>query len=203
MFKRLVTTTTLLLLLLGTFTAQAFYLDLPVADLSGAPGSTVGWDFSLFNDSAYDLYVMNVYADGTLYGTPLNDGSGGTSALGTFSDAFFNAGGFTVLAHSTATSTTTSSPLATFAIDGTAPASAPTVTGAIKLDYVLFDPALGPGSNSMGSGTLIAQNNSAPAIASVTATAVPEPSTYALLCISLGVVGFARKKMQKHEMNQP
>ena len=29
------------------------------------------------------------------------------------------------------------------------------------------------------------------------ATAVPEPSTYALLCISLGVVGYARKKMGK------
>ncbi len=29
----------------------------------------------------------------------------------------------------------------------------------------------------------------------VNATAVPEPSTYALLCISLGVVGYARKKM--------
>ncbi len=28
-------------------------------------------------------------------------------------------------------------------------------------------------------------------------TAVPEPSTYALLCISMGVVGFARKKMTK------
>ena len=27
----------------------------------------------------------------------------------------------------------------------------------------------------------------------------PEPSTYALLCISLGVVGFARKKMRKSE----
>ena len=27
--------------------------------------------------------------------------------------------------------------------------------------------------------------------------AVPEPSTYALLCISLGVVGYARKKMMK------
>ena len=27
--------------------------------------------------------------------------------------------------------------------------------------------------------------------------AVPEPSTYALLCISVGVVGFARKKMKK------
>ena len=31
------------------------------------------------------------------------------------------------------------------------------------------------------------------------ATAVPEPSTYALLCISLGVVGFVRKKMIKVE----
>ena len=29
------------------------------------------------------------------------------------------------------------------------------------------------------------------------ALAVPEPSTYALLCISLGVVGYARKKMMK------
>ena len=30
-------------------------------------------------------------------------------------------------------------------------------------------------------------------------SAVPEPSTYALLCISLGVVGFVRKKMMKAE----
>ena len=29
------------------------------------------------------------------------------------------------------------------------------------------------------------------------ASAVPEPSTYALLCISLGVVGYARKRMKK------
>ena len=32
---------------------------------------------------------------------------------------------------------------------------------------------------------------------STSASAVPEPSTYALLCISLGVVGYARKKMGK------
>ncbi len=30
-------------------------------------------------------------------------------------------------------------------------------------------------------------------------TAVPEPSTYALLCLSLGVVGFARRRMMKNE----
>ncbi len=35
------------------------------------------------------------------------------------------------------------------------------------------------------------------AVISVGATAVPEPSTYALLCISLGVVGYARKRMVK------
>ena len=29
--------------------------------------------------------------------------------------------------------------------------------------------------------------------------AVPEPSTYALLCIGLGVIGYARKKMVKRE----
>ena len=29
---------------------------------------------------------------------------------------------------------------------------------------------------------------------------VPEPSTYALLCISLGVVGFVRKKMVKSKV---
>ena len=32
-----------------------------------------------------------------------------------------------------------------------------------------------------------------------TPSAVPEPSTYALLCISLGVVGFARKKLKNSE----
>ena len=30
---------------------------------------------------------------------------------------------------------------------------------------------------------------------------VPEPSTYALICIGLGVVGYARKRMEKGELN--
>ena len=36
-------------------------------------------------------------------------------------------------------------------------------------------------------------------IAYAPTTAVPEPSTYALLCIALGVVGYARRKMVKSE----
>jgi hypothetical protein len=35
------------------------------------------------------------------------------------------------------------------------------------------------------------------ATASITAAAVPEPSTYALLVISLGVVGFVRRKVKQ------
>ena len=45
-------------------------------------------------------------------------------------------------------------------------------------------------------------NASSPFIMQVNATqnsVVPEPSTYALLCISLGVVGYARKRMAKSE----
>ena len=35
-----------------------------------------------------------------------------------------------------------------------------------------------------------------PSVGFTVATSVPEPTTYALLCISLGVVGYARRKMR-------
>ena len=52
--------------------------------------------------------------------------------------------------------------------------------------------------------TLITNVSASHKIANVTfdvtqSNAVPEPSTYALLCISLGVVGFARKKMKNQQ----
>ncbi len=205
MIKRLITTTTLLALLLVSVTAQAdIVLNLSSPDLFGTPGTTVSWDFSLANNTAYDLYVNSVYADGTLYGVPLIDGSGGASALGTFWDAYFSVGGLVVPANSTTLSILGALPLATFEISNSAPAGGPAVTGAIKLDYMLIDPATATQDSigdTVGSGTLIAQYNGADALASVTVTSavVPEPSTYALLCISLGVVGFARRKMVKGE----
>jgi PEP-CTERM motif len=51
-----------------------------------------------------------------------------------------------------------------------------------------------------GAETNLSQGNFLDAAAfGVGVGVVPEPSTYALLCISLGVVGFARKKMGKKE----
>jgi hypothetical protein len=47
--------------------------------------------------------------------------------------------------------------------------------------------------------TNITAGTATPTAEITNASAVPEPSTYALLCISLGVVGFVRKKMVKSE----
>jgi len=45
--------------------------------------------------------------------------------------------------------------------------------------------------SNLGNGSAI------PTTAITTASAVPEPSTYALLCLGLGVLGYARKRMNK------
>ena len=45
--------------------------------------------------------------------------------------------------------------------------------------------------SNLGKGSAI------PTTAITTASAVPEPSTYALLCLGLGVLGYARKRMNK------
>jgi hypothetical protein len=59
------------------------------------------------------------------------------------------------------------------------------VTGAVTLDKAITGSV-----PNYWSGASFASYGSA---------AVPEPTTYALLCISLGVVGYARKKMGKRE----
>ena len=189
MRTRLITPLILFLLLAATM-AQASLLTLANQDLSGAKGTRVGWGYSLANDSAFDLYVLRVYADGTLFG------DGGTSAIGAFRDDInynYPGIGITVPALQTVTGIFPTDGLASFAINPGAPVGA-SVNGKIYLDYEWYD-----GNGDSFPGLLTAQYNSQDALASVTvsASAVPEPSTYALLCISLGVVGYARRKMGK------
>ena len=194
MIKRIITTCTLFLLLGSAAVQASVVLSLDKQNLSGAPETRVGWDFSLYNDSAFDLYVLRVYADGTLFG------SSGVSALGDFRDdiAFTTSNNGIIVASGTSTSGSfPTDGLASFAINTSAPVGG-SVNGKIYLDYELRDSNV----DFQGSGFLTAQYGGQDAVASVTVTtsAVPEPSTYALLCIGLGVVGYARKRMVKGEV---
>ena len=179
MIKRLVTLT-LVLVLGGALTAQAaptLTLIPGNGALVGYPGTNVGWGFSLYNESSYDLYVNGVSADGSLAG----------GSLGTFSDAviIWSLGSLTIAAGDTYNGTVASgTPLASFAIKPGAPFGAVPVFGKIYVDYEFNDSSF----EWQGSGTLSAD-------ASV--TTIPEPSTYILLGLSLGVVAYARKKMQQ------
>ena len=67
-------------------------------------------------------------------------------------------------------------------------------------DFQLFSPASSPAPYGSNPFEITTAGGEAMQLTSMIAVnAVPEPSTYALLCISLGVVGYARKKMMKAE----
>lgn len=77
--------------------------------------------------------------------------------------------------------------------------ASPSFSMGAPIPSLLLDPVgMATGAISFDSGVSLSNLTLGSAIqtAEITAaTAVPEPSTYALLCISLGVVGFARKRM--------
>ena len=134
MFKRIITTLALTLLL-GVTAAQAMSLNVITKDLAGTPGSRVGWSFSLNNDTPFDLYVLRVYADGTLFGAD------GKSALGNFRDEIaYTSGnnGIVVESGETYNGSFPVDGLASFAINSGAPYLA-SVTGKMYLDYELYD----------------------------------------------------------------
>ena len=167
--------TLLALLLLATALAAPASpiptLTLTAADLTGAPGQTVGWGFTLDNPgTSFDLYVTNVWADGSL----------GSGVLGTFTDAiaiWSLPNGLMVTAGGLYTGSFPATALATFAIDASAEPG-DWVSGIIHLDYDLYQ-----GQDFQRGGSV-----EAPATVSVVAAA-PVPATAALL--ALGLAGLA------------
>lgn len=177
-------------LILGfTLTAQAAVVTLtPVGgSVKGAPGATVGWGYTFTNDSATDWIVLTdsafsplpawgLYDDYVLkLANPIlgPDGSGFSSITHVY-DAVAGTG------------------TGSFTIDPLAP-------GKIALGEIVFGFNVYDGDPENGGQLVEVGGNGGyytlPVSASV--TAVPEPSTYALLCISLGVVGYARRRMVK------
>ncbi len=150
----------------------------PSSQVSGSPGQTVGWDFTLSNST--DYAVVNSFAF-----VPLG------AAIGTFTDFsqynFIDVGPapsesptliqlFTAANH-TGIGRLLLSPAAT----------AGTTTGSIVMTYDLYatDPASGSGTPISFGNTL-----SVPASIVVTAAPTPEPATFALLlCGTVFLIG--------------
>ncbi len=185
----------LTLVLTGTGVAQAsvlFTLDPPGGAVSGAPGDTVGWGFTVTNDSALEWIVVT---GSTLYSNKDYDpGYTGATPWGIYTDLMSNSISYdTPLAPSSSLSlpfapgVNPQTGAGSFAIDSATPYNDQAI-GYIAFDYQIFteNPAL----NYSAPYTF----TSSPQIN--VAISTPEPSTYALLCLSLGVVGYARRKLR-------
>lgn len=172
----------------------------PTGDLSGSPGQTVGWGVTVQNFETYWLQVNYTdYFPGSGYGQiggpppPYNDNLGPAyvtiAPTGTTPDPTYYVGSYTDYY----VPATQSGGAGSYAI-GLVAAGSKTI-GTIGVNYNLYsiNPLTYVGNPG---GIIVAENQTASAPASVTA-AVPEPSTYALLCIGLGVVGYARRRMVK------
>ena len=152
----------------------------PVAGVSGRPGETVGWGLTIVNNETTNWIFINSASTFTpLSGPPLGD----------YLDFSLNSdpvgpGGILNLPFDLLLSTGAGK----FDISGTAPYDQ-TSAGYITFSYDVYD------GDPAGTGAIF-DSGSADVNASVS---TPEPSTYALLCLSLGVVGCVRRKMKKSE----
>jgi hypothetical protein len=151
-------------------------------DISGSPGSTVGWGYSITNNTGDWLETTNVdqgtFQHGTL--TPLFDYpviAPGATVTENF--VFTNGTGIDI-------------GLAEFAWDANAPAGFVN-SGLFALSYELFsgDPILDPiNAVDFGSGAV-----SAPYSVTVSSTSVPEPGSLYLALSGIGIALLLRKTL--------
>ena len=186
--KLLVVTSLLLMTMAGTAQAQtSLTLDPVTGSRAGYPGATVGWGFTLVNDTDYLLAtgadfvldpaspVIGTFADFSGYQSFVVGPSPETPQWQQTFDAWAHTG------------------IGSFTVDPDAVAGL-VAFGNIVLTYDLYnlspnDPSFDPESN------LISTGNHLVAPASVTVAAVPEPSTFLLLgCGLAGIFWKGRKR---------
>ena len=182
MFRR--TLTLLLALTLvaaAAVTAQAavaISLDPANGVVSGLSGETVGWGITVSNDTAEWLWINDsIFSNGV---------TGQWAQYANFSGYMDPVPPTSVV--SIPFTLATNAGAGIFTID---PGSSPgdMAGGVIDFTYDLYatDPTT-LGGTPDNNGTFNGVN--------ATVVTTPEPSTYALLCLSLGVVGFARRKLR-------
>lgn len=155
----------------------------PSSSITGAPGDTIGWGFSINNDTAQWLVVSSVLP------------SGFSAAVGTFTD-FIAAQNFYVVnpnsIFSAPFSANTNGGFGSFLIDSGATSGAVT-NGAFSLLYDLYanDPNVDPSQVSPG-------NEFGEISASVTVAratqGVPEPGQGILVALALGGLAILRRR---------
>ena len=186
--KRLLSLTALAVALTGVLAAApVLTLDPSNGVVSGAPGSTVGWGFSLSNDSGFLVPSLVVFCEGAF-------NAGCTPTFGTFTDfaAQFqlNVVGPTV---TEAFNNMTQQGIGSFTINANAPVGV-TDVGTIFLVYDTFSCDI-TDTNCNPTQTAFSQLLSAPvSVQVVSAAAVPEPGSGGMVVIGVAllVVGLRR-----------
>jgi hypothetical protein len=147
--------------------------------ISGAPGATIGWGFSLFNPD--NNYAVITSADFCV-GAP---SSPCTTALGVFQD-FIAQYNFTYVGPGETLSAVFDpinyTGIGSYTLNANASGS---LAGQIIITYDLY--ADGPGDNLLVTDQRLSAN------ASVTSTAVPEPVSFALLGLGLLSIGWVKR----------
>ncbi len=148
--------------------------------LSGTPGSTVGWGFTLSNDSGFLVPSQVVFCEGAF-------NSGCTPTFGTFTDFAaqlqLNVVGPTV---TEAFDNATQQGIGSFAINANAPAGV-TDTGTIFLVYDTFSCNI-TDNDCDPTQTAFSQLLSAPASVTVVGAAVPEPGSMGLIFVGMALL---------------
>ncbi|HVO61694.1 MAG TPA: PEP-CTERM sorting domain-containing protein [Terriglobales bacterium] len=155
---------------------------LPSSDIAGPAGSTVGWGYDLYNNTPLWILPTAVSSDAFLYGTPnlIFD----FPAVAPFSDAYLD---FSLVAGAFCTSPPCG--FYSLAWDTTAPDGfVNSGTFTVSSDYYDGDP--NNGGNDLGP----APDASAAYSATVTGSAVPEPTSLLLILSGLGAVGWRTKR---------
>ena len=179
--KRLLSFTALAVALTGRLVAGPILtLNPSNGTVTGTPGSTVGWGFTLSNNSGFLVPSLIVFCEGAF-------NAGCAPTFGTFTDFAaqfqFNVVGTTV---TQAFNNATHQGIGSFAINANAPAGT-TDTGTIFVVYDTFSCDI-TDSNCNPTQTAFSQLLSASASVNVISAAVPEPGSRGMILAGMALL---------------